>query len=167
MLPYSQSHRTSRHCHGHLAELQGSILLCDSGEVSPIVEDPGDAQWTHECLQVIVSRDGQSGDMDLSIAGGQVRVKIIGVSWDFWFLSRPTQLWNYFWLVLTLNVPLTQQDMKPPSRASLFHGHLPAEEKVKISGISKLKLLEAPEMPPSSRSPPGRFRVFTGSQASL
>lgn len=36
-----------------------------------------------------------------------------------------------------------------------------------ISGISKLKLLEAPEMPPSSRSPPGRFRVFTGSQASL
>ena len=80
---------------------------------------------------------------------------------------RPTQLWNNFWLVLTLKVPLTQQDMKPPSRASLFHGHLPAEEKVKISGISKLKLLEAPEMPPSSRSPPGRFRVFTGSQASL
>jgi hypothetical protein len=73
--------------------------------------------------------------MDLSIAGGQVRVKIIGVSWDFWVLSRPTQLWNYFWLVLTLNVPLTQQDMKPPSRASLFYCNLPAEEKVKSVGF--------------------------------
>jgi hypothetical protein len=48
---------------------------------------------------------------------------------------RPTQLWNNFWLVLTLKVPLTQQDMKPPSRASLFHGHLPAEEKVKSVGF--------------------------------
>lgn len=42
-----------------------------------------------------------------------------------------------------------------------------SRREVEISGISKLRLLGASEMPPPLRSPSGRLRVFTRSHASL
>lgn len=73
---------------------------------------------------------------------------------DFWVLSRPAQLWNCFWVVLTLNVPLPPAGHETTFTCFPFPWSPSSRREGEISGISKLKLLEAPEMPPPLRSPP-------------
>lgn len=46
--------------HAHLGQLQGCFLT-DPRELSPVTEDPGDAQFAQEGFQIVGPRNGQFG----------------------------------------------------------------------------------------------------------